>query len=483
MTTQVYNYFPNNYTMFDRMDYVDNDFEEDNYHYIKHINLTAYSDTLSLDSVSFDSIQFSPSIVNVLSSGFKVNIDKFVPNYSYNQYLDKNLMLKWSEDRILFLIEKKTHIIGTRIEQIFLNELKEFFNGYNFPNELNELNNFLISNFDDDKQFKVLYDDKLNIVIITKYYTLTFIDNICVISNNMKAHEFVIFSNNKNYFSLGPGHIVDITFKINNKMIKLNGSMIDPSKKQNIDITYDYKSKNLKINNHFYNANSNLKLISNRIEISNGDIVEFYNKNGLMVNYIYNKKTNISKLVSNCTVNDSNLRYRGKYEEKRVGDKIVSKKLTKSTESGDKLLYNKEYDQVLIDNVNNEKIKDEILIGWKVAKSPSGENRIIKLMIPNDAQIILPIDEEFFNTKGKERCDKAIVMDIQLPDESDEISVVPHEMVAYSYIYKIDKQFEYKVGKEIIPDSFDTNDDVSCTHGIHFYRNRHLVFDVYINRK
>jgi hypothetical protein len=73
-------------------------------------------------------------------------------------------------------------------------------------------------------------------------------------------------------------------------------------------------------------------------------------------------------------------------------------------------------------------------------------------------------------------------MDIQFPEEGEEISIVPNEIVAYSYIHMTDIPFEYKVGKEIIPDSFDSNDDVSCTHGIHFYRNRHSVFDVYINR-
>ena len=129
-------------------------------------------------------------------------------------------------------------------------------------------------------------------------------------------------------------------------------------------------------------------------------------------------------------------------------------------------------------------MKDEIVIGWKVAKSlPNelGEKRIIKLGIPADAMIVKPIDMEYFNTRGKERCNKAIVMDIQLP-MNDEISIVPSETSAYSYIFNENgMRFEYKVGMEVVPDIFDPNENESCTHGIHFYRDRQSVFDVYMN--
>ena len=72
-------------------------------------------------------------------------------------------------------------------------------------------------------------------------------------------------------------------------------------------------------------------------------------------------------------------------------------------------------------------------------------------------------------------------MDIQYPTEEEE-SVVPDEIVAYSYLYdKNSESFQYRVGGEVIPDSFDENENESCTNGIHFYRDRYTIFDMYID--
>jgi hypothetical protein len=52
--------------------------------------------------------------------------------------------------------------------------------------------------------------------------------------------------------------------------------------------------------------------------------------------------------------------------------------------------------------------------------------------------------------------------------------------MAYSYVYKDDMiGFEYKVGTEVIPDSFDENENESCTNGIHYYQDRNTIFEVY----
>lgn len=126
--------------------------------------------------------------------------------------------------------------------------------------------------------------------------------------------------------------------------------------------------------------------------------------------------------------------------------------------------------------------RDEIIIGWKVAKSIEGEHRIIKLGIMMDAQIVRPIDEEYFITHNKERCDKAIVMDIQLLNKDEEITVVPNEMVAYSYVYKSDNtNFCYKVGEEVLPDSFNSDENIGCAQGIHYFQNRMDLFKAYID--
>ena len=71
-------------------------------------------------------------------------------------------------------------------------------------------------------------------------------------------------------------------------------------------------------------------------------------------------------------------------------------------------------------------------------------------------------------------------MDILLVDEDKEVSVVPEELVAYSYIYD-DITFEYKVGIEVFPDSFDKDESNGCGNGIHFFRNKKSVIETYYN--
>ena len=36
--------------------------------------------------------------------------------------------------------------------------------------------------------------------------------------------------------------------------------------------------------------------------------------------------------------------------------------------------------------------------------------------------------------------------------------------------------FSYKVGQQVMPDSFDPNSDSGCSNGIHYFRNRRAVF-------
>ena len=178
--------------------------------------------------------------------------------------------------------------------------------------------------------------------------------------------------------------------------------------------------------------------------------------------------------------NDTGLRYRGKYSGTSEDGKNISKTIT----IDDKIVYNKKGDETITNLLVDKKKylnRTEIIIGWKVGKSIENELRIIKLGIIPDAQIIRPIDEEYFISHNKERCDKAIVMDIQLPIENEEISVVPNELEAYSYIYKsTNTNFKYKIGQEVFPDSFNFDENISCAQGIHFFQNRIDVFKAYV---
>jgi hypothetical protein len=63
---------------------------------------------------------------------------------------------------------------------------------------------------------------------------------------------------------------------------------------------------------------------------------------------------------------------------------------------------------------------------------------------------------------------------------ADEISVVPHETVAYSYVYSNGPKFEYKIGQLVKPDGFNANPDIGCAKGIHFFRSKENLFKSYI---
>jgi len=253
----------------------------------------------------------------------------------------------------------------------------------------------------------------------------------------------------------------------------LKGNIKSPSITQ--ECLYSIKDNIIYKKDIYINTCNKTKFNSHHTLYPNGDEYNVYNKNGLLVESTYTHDTRFKKLISQCMIQESNIRYRGSYSEESKDGKVTKKILKKD----DTTLFEKDENDVKVDMITKKRNRD-ITIGWKVAKSLSGELRIIKLAIPADAEMIMAIDCEFFITRGKERCNKAIVMDIQLCDKENEISVIPEEKEAVSYIYQ--NALSYKIGTEIKPDSFDSNVDESCSHGIHFYQNRNDVFDIYVNR-
>jgi hypothetical protein len=247
---------------------------------------------------------------------------------------------------------------------------------------------------------------------------------------------------------------------------------------------FSFDRKNKKLDHLSYFVNHKTNLICRKKMLYDFDKKTehtLFNKNGLSIYYYTDYVSNLSRIISKCMMEDeSGIRFRGVYKSIKKGDKYDYISLEKD----DEILYLKKNEDVLVKlNPENRKNRDTTTIGWKVAENEYGEKRIIKLIILPDAKIIRPIDEEYFHTKGKERCNRAIVADIQYPDEEKEGSVVPNETVAYSYLFSSsNNKFEYKIGQEVIPDSFDEDENVSCTNGIHFYRDRKKVFDVYVKR-
>ena len=101
---------------------------------------------------------------------------------------------------------------------------------------------------------------------------------------------------------------------------------------------------------------------------------------------------------------------------------------------------------------------DGAFIGWK--KVYNGAPYLVKLLIPEDAK-------RSSATSLKCRCDKAQVLAITNLDGSDcgRTQVVNPE--GYERAETL-----YKVGKIVLPDSFDDDRWNECSHGIHFFINK-----------
>ena len=419
---------------------------------------------------------------------------KFIPNY--NKVCTQFDIMKKLYN--IFIVEQKI-----AVEQ--LQSYNTIMTNFCIENSIENI--FQLNSI--EKSSTILTDNSGNLMYIHNDIKILFINNIIYLEN-MKGDKFFIFSSNLNYIQSGDKKII---FKLvsdseNNKLMleskmefrksrsvpeelraTLNGK--SHSNHSNNDLSCDLRGKkseenlyqiengNFSVFTKFKNSETGMNVVIYKKIKQNGDREECYNKNGLLCKCVYDNTTKQSVIVSQCMMNNSNsdIRYRGTYKEIRSNGETVKKSLEKD----DELIYSKEGGQVLIDKINTKSIKDEIQIVWKVAKSETGEKRIIKLGIPTDAKIVKPICDDFFYTRGKERCDKAFVMDIQYPTKEEE-SVVPNELVAYSYLYnEHSESFQYRVGAEVIPDSFDENENESCTNGIHFYRERYTIFDMYIN--
>lgn len=333
-----------------------------------------------------------------------------------------------------------------------------------------------------------IYDIYDNLSSINNYSDFT--NFVCFVCNDIYIYknnciqiivntDFLLITDNFNNYLF-------LNFTPYTNIININGNTINIKYIKDKKMVYGYIKTNEYLN--LVNVSMNnadvilkykyddpiIKILSYTNYKSNGDIIDICNKNGCLISTNYNYNTDTTNVISQCMINDNNtgLRYRGKYTSTSQNDKITNKTIT----INDNIVYDESNDgNVLVDKLERLVIKEnDYIIGWKVAKSSNGDKRIIKLGIDSDATIIKPINEDIFINNGKERCNKAIVMDIQLYDDT-EISVVPNETKAYSYVYN-KSVLEYTVGQQIIPDSFCMDHNICCTNGIHYFPNRKSIF-------
>ena len=308
-------------------------------------------------------------------------------------------------------------------------------------------------------------------------------ENVQFNLNNMDSNYLLItekqFYLKKNDFTIN----FKYTFDTTNLENIVYGYIKDKFKKELFNIRTNNKC-NLKKNYKYVNTETKMVLNSYTFYDYEKKIEYLkYNKNNCDFEEYYNHNNHFKYIISQCMISDDStgLRYRGKYTGTSQNDKITRKSIS----IDDELKYLLEGDEVKVDTLENKtRNVEEGFIAYKIAKSEQGDLRIVKLFVPPDAKVIRPIDEEYFINFGKERCDKAIVMDIQLPIKDNEISVVPEEMVAYSYIHKINgtNSFEYKVGQEVYPDNFNSDENIGCGSGIHFYQDRLTVFKAFVDK-
>jgi hypothetical protein len=449
--------------------------------------------------INWNKIKIPENIKLVLDS--RIKIGDFYPNkYCFNHnpkdklnilnnifnYYSQTIINIQPTPQILLLFEEITKEIISFKEANNTNQRKDddIKNIQELTSIIFSCGDFFLLNSIDYKQYLFISEFVMSIIhpnyiISFPVYPKTFIqtnsENICnnymLISDKqiyLKNNDFVInlkylydITNSEN---IGYGYIKD-KFKKELLNIKVNG-------RNDIKKTYNYinRETQLKINSHSFYDNEK-KLEYTKYNMNNCDFEELHNHNN-----------NITHIISQCMIsNDSTgIRYRGKY----TGTSQDGKPIKKTIHIDDELKYLLEGDEVKVDLLDNKKrTNDEGIVVYKIAKSEHGDLRIVKLFIPPDAKIVRPIDSEYFITFGKERCDKAIVMDIQLPIKDEEQSVVPEEMTAYSYVHKINgsNNFEYKVGQEVYPDSFNPDENIGCANGLHFYQDRLTVFKAFID--
>ncbi len=408
----------------------------------------------------FDEIQLNHDISQLIYKHTKKNIDTVTVKYATQKESIYNL--DFINNISYFDFNFKVLLDHFMCEALNINNFQN-----NYQGNIN-LQNYMYNAFLKTVCFVCsnnirIYKNDVITIIIEKDFFLMY--------ENIFHKSLLIDFNNNTYTFTEENHTIKIKYIKEQKTVC--GFIKTPEFLNLINVSFD-ENNNI-ITKYNYDNRSSIKIYSHAIDKQNGDYIETYNKNGCLIEKKYNYKTDTLNIISQCMIGDnsSGLRYRGKFTSESQNGTIKNKTIS----INDKIVYDENNDgNVLVDKLERLVIKEgEFIIGWKVVKTSDGEKRILKLGIDCDATIVRPINEEIFISHGKERCNRAIVMDIQLYDENNEISVVPNETKAYSYVFN-DSNFEYKIGEQIVPDKFDNNQSVCCTHGIHYFPNRKSIF-------
>ncbi len=407
---------------------------------------------------------FGKEVSSILGfdNGFDNNIVKSKFYFLNDEYLEKNIHLP---NEIQY--QKRMYALDTMYYIYFKHYIKTF---------KDELNNYVIVF---DKVIIVLHN-KLGILILTE-------------------NAYVIINNRKYYYKNNDGTFINLkhqNLSINNPVI--NSSIFD-KKNDTMHIINVNLDSSLTKTIESFQKNLSKKTTSYFKEktLSNGDVTgiskegnyfsfEHISKSkGIRIfksnyywdsNYICDSNSFNS---SNSSNSSSTLRFRGTYTNVQNLNTNVSN--TKLTLNG-KTEYAKKNNIILVDDITPKTKITNKIIGWKIAKDDKSDPVIIKLEIEPDAKIVRAINEEYYFTHQKERCNRAKVIDIQklkFSDPYEEISIGDKCSNAYSYVFEKSSGFKYTIGTVVIPDKFDEDTNAGCTNGIHYFQDRKSLFHTY----
>jgi hypothetical protein len=439
------------------------------------IKLDNIYNNLDIINQKYDYIELNNETITLLNNVHKIKLEKIY--YNKIEICNHNILKNNNFESML-------NIISHNID-LFIN-----FNNIFTQNILCDLNNKninIIKKIFFYKKYNVihLYNDDNLIIIIHNFVIIYNKNNNLLLLNNVDlSHVYIISTDIETKNRIISGKIFDLNyhFKYNDNKKMIYGYYKNQFIKSLLNYTEDCNNNSI-LNIKYNNTKNNINYKEYKIDKNNGDIINIINKNGLIIERYYNYVTNIENIISYCmmdgTSNGNELRYRGKYTEEKKDDKTINKRLT----INDSIEYDESEGKVLVDKIRNIDLKSVYIIGWKVAKNENGDLRIIKLCINDDSIIVIPINEEYLLYGKKERCNYAIVLDIQMPILEEEITVVPDELIAYSFIYdKNETKFEYYAGKEVFPDTFNEDQNIGCGNGIHYYRDKNDLFEYFINK-
>ena len=392
-----------------------------------------------------------------LPEGFNHIMNYFEPKLLVDDMI-MNCVDSFMKYRILSIMQFFNHNQIMMIQE-FLHENESF----NFKEIIQNKMNYIEKSM--KSKVKYYLDKNLNVMVLTE--NATFISTphniVCFGSYYDILHTFNNGTIHQVYFKT-PN---DLTFGYNVSRNNFKGIVKTPTENETMYMTVDNENRLFIKFDYVETVKNNIfKISSNRLKLSNGSYVQTIKEEDARINKQIVRNYNSINKQKFCGVEcevmamnsggSNGIRYRGSYSElKNIPDNKVINKVVKKDGNN---IYEKKDEEVLIDTINNVKIRDTILIVWKAVKTEYGEWRVLKLALHPDAQYVRPIDELYWDTFEKERCDRAIVMDIQLPVKNEEISMVPQEMEVVSCVFK-NTVLKYKVGQEVKPDSYDSDPD------------------------